>query len=49
MQLYSCGPALQPQGGLGRLGHASIVITLDTYSHVLPDMQNDAVDGCKPC
>jgi integrase len=27
-----------------RLGHASIVITLDTYSHVLPDMQNDAVD-----
>jgi integrase len=27
-----------------RLGHASIVITLDTYSHVLPDMQNDVVD-----
>jgi integrase len=27
-----------------RLGHASIVITLDTYSHVLPDMQSDAVD-----
>ena len=26
-----------------RLGHASIVITLDTYSHVLPDMQDEVV------
>ena len=26
-----------------RLGHASIGITLDTYSHVLPDMQDQAV------
>jgi integrase len=26
-----------------RLGHASIGITLDTYSHVLPTMQSDAV------
>src|SRR5262249_15638723 len=25
-----------------RLGHASIGITLDTYSHVLPSMQRDA-------
>ena len=25
-----------------RLGHASIAITLDTYSHVLPDMQEEA-------
>jgi integrase len=25
-----------------RLGHASIVLTLDTYSHVLPNMQQDA-------
>ncbi len=24
------------------LGHASITITLDLYSHVLPDMQRDA-------
>jgi hypothetical protein len=24
------------------LGHASIAITLDLYSHVLPDMQRDA-------
>lgn len=27
-----------------RLGHASIVLTLDTYSHVLPDMQQSAAD-----
>jgi integrase len=26
-----------------RLGHTSIVITLDTYSHILPDMQDEAV------
>jgi integrase len=26
-----------------RLGHASIVITLDRYSHVLPDMQDEVV------
>jgi integrase len=25
-----------------RLGHANIGITLDTYSHVLPDMQDTA-------
>ena len=27
------------------LGHASIVITLNTYSHVLPDMQDSAADA----
>ncbi|WP_207671430.1 site-specific integrase [Clostridium thermarum] len=27
-----------------RLGHSSITITLDLYSHVLPDMQQEAVD-----
>ncbi|MDD3927758.1 MAG: site-specific integrase [bacterium] len=27
-----------------RLGHASIILTLDTYSHVLPDMQQGATD-----
>ena len=27
-----------------RLGHSSIAITLDTYSHVLPSMQEDAAD-----
>jgi integrase len=25
-----------------RLGHSTIGITLDTYSHVLPDMQKEA-------
>ncbi len=28
-----------------RLGHASVAITLDRYSHVLPGMQQDAVAG----
>ena len=27
------------------LGHASITITLNTYSHVLPDMQDSAADA----
>jgi integrase len=27
-----------------RLGHASIGITLDTYSHVMPGMQEEAVE-----
>jgi integrase len=27
-----------------RLGHSSISITLDTYSHVLPDMQKEAAE-----
>jgi integrase len=27
-----------------RLGHSNIKITLDTYSHVLPTMQKDAID-----
>ena len=26
-----------------RLGHSNIGITLDTYSHVLPGMQEDAI------
>jgi integrase len=25
-----------------RLGHSSIAITMDTYSHVLPNMQDEA-------
>jgi integrase len=24
------------------LGHASVTVTLDTYSHVLPNMQDEA-------
>jgi integrase len=27
-----------------RLGHASITLTMDTYSHVLPSMQQAATD-----
>jgi integrase len=27
------------------LGHASVTITLNTYSHVLPDMQDSAADA----
>ena len=27
------------------LGHATIAITLDTYSHVLPNMQGKAVSA----
>jgi integrase len=27
------------------LGHSSITITLDTYSHVLPDKQEKAVEA----
>jgi integrase len=27
------------------LGHSTISMTLDIYSHVLPDMQRDAVDA----
>jgi len=27
-----------------RLGHASIILTLDTYSHVLPSMQKAATE-----
>ena len=44
---HSCATLLL-QDGLNpnivseRLGHASIVLTLDTYSHVLPDMQREA-------
>ena len=34
---------VQPKVVSERLGHASVVITLDTYSHVLPHMQEDAV------
>src|SRR5262249_32968028 len=27
-----------------RLGHSTVKLTLDTYSHVLPDMQNQAAE-----
>jgi integrase len=28
----------------GRLGHASVGITFDTYSHVMPGMQDEAAE-----
>ncbi len=35
---------LTTNGASERLGHVSVVITLDTYAHVLPGMQEDATD-----
>jgi integrase len=49
--LRHCHATLLLQEGLPakvvseRLGHASIAITLDTYSHVLPNMQEQAADS----
>jgi integrase len=34
---------VNPKAVSGMLGHSTIAITLDIYSHVLPDMQQDAV------
>jgi integrase len=31
-----------------RLGHATIAITLDTYSHAIPAMQEEAATGVEP-
>jgi integrase len=36
------GAGIHPKVVSERLGHSSITITLDTYSHVLPSMQEDA-------
>jgi integrase len=33
---------VNPKVASERLGHASVSLTLDTYSHVLPNMQEDA-------
>ena len=46
---HSCATLLLSEGEnpkivSERLGHASIVLTLDTYSHVLPSMQQSATD-----
>jgi integrase len=46
---HSCATLLMMQGHnpkvvSERLGHASVNLTLDTYSHVLPTMQQDATD-----
>jgi integrase len=36
------GAGVHPKVVQERLGHASIQITIDTYSHVMPGMQADA-------
>lgn len=46
---HSCATLLLSQGVspkviAERLGHSTIVLTLDTYSHVLPSMQKDATE-----
>jgi len=38
------GAGVHPKVVSERLGHASIGITLDTYSHVLPSLQEEAAD-----
>lgn len=38
------GQGIHPKIVSERLGHSTISITLDTYSHVLPTIQKDAVD-----
>jgi integrase len=35
---------IHPKIAQERLGHASITMTLDTYSHVLPDLQREATE-----
>ena len=41
-QLLKAG--VHPKVVSERLGHASIGITLDTYSHVMPGMQDEAAE-----
>jgi site-specific recombinase XerC len=36
------GAGVHPKIVSERLGHATVAITFDTYSHVLPDMQREA-------
>lgn len=35
---------IHPKIASERLGHANVSVTLDTYSHALPDMQREASD-----
>lgn len=38
------GAGVHPKVVQERLGHSTIAITLDTYSHATPAMQSDAAD-----
>ena len=42
MKALKIGQDVHPKIVSERLGHATIAITLDTYSHVMPGMQEDA-------
>ena len=39
-----CRRAVNPKVVSERIGHSSVSVTLDTYSDVLPDMQEGLVD-----
>jgi integrase len=39
------GEGIHPKVVSERLGHASVTITLDTYSHVLPGLQAAAAEA----
>ena len=41
------GEGIHPKIIQERLGHSTISLTMDTYSHVLPSMQLDAADKLK--
>lgn len=42
--MFRKGVIVHPKVVQERLGHASIVITSDTYSHVMPGMQEEAAE-----
>ena len=41
----SAAAGIHPKVVSDRLGHSTIAITLDTYSHVLPSLQEEAADA----
>jgi integrase len=44
-RLVARGGGNNPKVVSERLGHASITLTLDVYTHVLPNMQQRAAEG----
>jgi integrase len=45
LQPHSSFPRAHPKFVQELLGHASVAITLDTYSHMLPGMGGEAADA----